>query len=129
MSDQGFISRLQKLISDEGHTPSSFANKIDVQRSTLSHLLNGRNKPSVDLLLKIHKHYPEYSMDYLILGKYSAKPKEFINEQNLFTAENKNEQDSTTTNDTLVNSDPATFVYKELVVLNPDGTYTRYKAV
>jgi transcriptional regulator with XRE-family HTH domain len=62
-------SRLNKLIRIKGLTASGFADELGVQRSGISHILNGRNKPSLDLLEKILRHFPDISPDWLILGK------------------------------------------------------------
>ena len=48
-----FIKRLEKILDYYGLSASVFADKIGVQRSNLSHLLSGRNKPSLDFILKI----------------------------------------------------------------------------
>ena len=42
-----FAKRLQKVIDYYGESGSSFAEKIGVQRSSISHILSGRNKPSL----------------------------------------------------------------------------------
>ena len=42
---------------------------MQVQPSNISHLLNGRNKPSIDFLIKLKETFPEYSFDWIILGK------------------------------------------------------------
>lgn len=74
MTDR-FIELLKKL----GLTPSEFADTIGVQRSTISHILSGRNKPSIDLLEKTLASFPETDIYYLITGKHkenteTAKP-------------------------------------------------------
>ena len=48
-----FIKRLELILEYYGLNASAFADKIGVQRSSLSHLLSGRNKPSLDFILKI----------------------------------------------------------------------------
>ena len=48
---------------------SKFAEAIGVQRSNISHILSGRNKPSLELINKILDRYPEVSTDWLLLGK------------------------------------------------------------
>jgi transcriptional regulator with XRE-family HTH domain len=60
--------RLNRLIKIKGLTASSLADELSVQRSGISHILNGRNKPSLDLLQKILEHFPDISPDWLILG-------------------------------------------------------------
>lgn len=48
---------------------SEFAEKIGVQRSNISHILSGRNKPSLDFLIKLKSEFEELRWDYLLLGK------------------------------------------------------------
>ena len=52
-------SRLKIWMESEGLKPSSFADKIGVNRATISHILSGRNKPSIDFLQKLLSNYPE----------------------------------------------------------------------
>lgn len=61
--------RILKLIHKKGLTAAKFAEEIGVQRSSISHLLSGRNKPSLDLVLKILENYPTVSTDWLLMGK------------------------------------------------------------
>ena len=64
-----FIKRLQKVIDYYGESASSFSEKIGVQRSSISHILSGRNKPSLDFILKILSTYPEVDLYWLFNGK------------------------------------------------------------
>ncbi|MCK4568972.1 MAG: helix-turn-helix transcriptional regulator [Bacteroidales bacterium] len=48
---------------------SQFADEIGVQRSSVSHVLSGRNKPSLDFITKIIDSYPEINADWLLTGK------------------------------------------------------------
>jgi len=66
---EDFIRRLQKVIDYYGESASSFAEKIGVQRSSISHILSGRNKPSLDFILKILPAYPEVDLYWLFNGK------------------------------------------------------------
>lgn len=66
-----FVNRLSFLLEQYEHTASSFADKIGVQRSSLSHLLSGRNKPSLDFILKITEAYPEINLYWLLKGEGS----------------------------------------------------------
>lgn len=50
---------------------ASFADRIDVGRSSISHLLSGRNKPSLDFVMKIVDAYPEVELYWLLNGKGS----------------------------------------------------------
>lgn len=49
-------------------SPSELATKLSVQRSTFSHLMSGRNKPSFDFIQSLLKNFPELNPDYVILG-------------------------------------------------------------
>lgn len=64
-----FVNRLAFLLENLDYTASAFADKIGVQRSSLSHLLSGRNKPSLDFVMKINDAFPEISLTWLLKGK------------------------------------------------------------
>ena len=63
------ISRIQLILKTKNISPSQFADQIQVQRSGVSHILSGRNNPSLDFILKILKTYPEIDADWLLFGK------------------------------------------------------------
>lgn len=50
-------------------TPSQFADTIGIQRSGMSHILAGRNNPSLDFVLKVLASFPEISPSWLLQGK------------------------------------------------------------
>ena len=58
---EDFTKKLKLLLENEGLTASKFAEKIGVQRSSVSHVLSGRNKPSLDFILKINKSIKKVS--------------------------------------------------------------------
>ena len=69
MNKQSSIgTRLKEWINTRGLTASDFAKQLQIQRSALSHIFSGRNKPSVDVLFKIKSTYPEMNLDWLITG-------------------------------------------------------------
>ena len=61
--------RLAHILRAKNLTASQFAELMEIQPSIVSHLLNGRNKPSLDFLIKIKEVFPEYSFDWIIMGK------------------------------------------------------------
>jgi len=63
------IDRLKAVMSHFGLTSSALADAIGVPRSSVSHLLSGRNKPSLDFVLKLIKTYPEVNLYWLLNGK------------------------------------------------------------
>ncbi len=62
------VNRIKWTMDHFKLTASEFADKIGVQRSAVSHVLSGRNKPSLDFLIKIKKQYPIINLDWLVLG-------------------------------------------------------------
>lgn len=62
------VKRILEILEKSGLTPSEFADKIEVQRSAISHITSGRNKPSLEFLIKIKKAFPEIDTDWLIFG-------------------------------------------------------------
>ncbi|QAA83145.1 XRE family transcriptional regulator [Aequorivita sp. H23M31] len=69
VNSKEFTKRLEKILEFYGLTASAFAEEIDFNRSTISHLISGRNKPSLDFVMKILQKFPEVEMDWLVLGK------------------------------------------------------------
>src|SRR6187402_2971794 len=63
-----FIKRLEIILEYYGLNASSFADKIGVQRSSMSHLLSGRNKPSLDFILKIIDFFPDVDLYWILNG-------------------------------------------------------------
>ena len=74
-SQQDFIARLQRIMDYYDLNASALADSLGVLRSSISHLLSERNKPSLDFVLKIIDKYPEVDLYWLLYGKGSF-PKE-----------------------------------------------------
>lgn len=62
------IDRFKYLMKLNNLTASSFADEIGVQRSSMSHILSGRNKPSLEFIQKVLVRFPKVSADWLIAG-------------------------------------------------------------
>lgn len=60
--------RIEAIMRREHLTPSSFAEAIEIQRSTLTHILRGRNNPSLDVVMKIHQRFKYVNLDWLLYG-------------------------------------------------------------
>lgn len=71
VNTEDFIKRLEIILDYYGLNASLFADKIGVQRSSLSHLLSGRNKPSLDFILKIIAVFPDVDLYWILNGKGS----------------------------------------------------------
>ena len=69
LNSEEFINRLQELMAQKQLTASAFAARIGVQRSSVSHILAQRNKPSLEFILKIHQAFDDIDLTWLLLGK------------------------------------------------------------
>jgi transcriptional regulator with XRE-family HTH domain len=61
--------RILSIIKYFNLSPSDFAEEIGVQRSSISHLISGRNKPSLEFVQKILVRFPEINPDWILSGK------------------------------------------------------------
>lgn len=67
------LARINEIIEKSGLTLLEFSNKIGVSKATLSHVLNQRNKPSLDFVLRLHNAYPENSLDWILTGQKNVQ--------------------------------------------------------
>ena len=110
-----FTKRLENIMSFYGLSASSFADKIGVQRSSISHILSGRNKPSLEFVMKVLSPFPEVDLYWLLNGKGSF-PKE--------TTENKKQIDPSISSDILKTKSSD---IERIVLFFKDGTFKNYK--
>ena len=104
-------NRIQNIIEKYGLSSNTFAQEIDVNRSTISHILSGRNKPSIEVLQKILRRFPDVSASWLLLGQGA------IDDTNLvlfFSSTNRN------TIETVKSID-------KIVVFYSDNSFEEYK--
>src|SRR6218665_3550652 len=80
INSEDFIKRLEFILDYYSLSASSFADKVGVQRSSLSHLLSGRNKPSLDLILKIVENFPDVDLYWILNGEGNFPKSEIQNE-------------------------------------------------
>ena len=69
VNTEEFTKRLHTIMEYHELSAASFADKIDVGRSSISHLLSGRNKPSLDFVMKIVSAFPDVELYWLLNGK------------------------------------------------------------
>ena len=69
MGESEIKDRILRILTSENLSSSKFAEIVGVQRSSISHILSGRNKPSLDFLQKILSNFPTINADWLIIGK------------------------------------------------------------
>lgn len=67
--DENMIERILEILKIKNLSPAQFADLIGVQRSSISHLISGRNKPSLEFIQRILKTFPDINTDWMLSGK------------------------------------------------------------
>jgi len=116
-----FADRLRIIMDHYQLSASAFAERIQVQRSSISHLLSGRNKPSLDFVMRVVKEFDEVELYWLLNGKGTFPDKSAEPLVKPLQEENK---------ETRASIGPApTANYKEIeriVVFYRDGSFKAY---
>jgi len=60
--------RIRQIMENENLTPAKFADRLQINRANISHILNGRNNPSLDVVTKILSGMPYINTEWLING-------------------------------------------------------------
>ena len=135
------VNRIQKIMNHYGFTATKFAQEIGIQRSALSHIMSGRNKPSLDFILKLKNRFPEIDTDWLLFGhgemfvEKVSNPTQLNLEWN--TKMNKIEGDALNSIETATVDDKKKSPLQEskedrdlvnIVLLFADGTFKRYRS-
>jgi len=113
-----FTNRLKKILIYHELTASLFADKIGVQRSSISHILSGRNKPSLDFILKVTNTFTDVDIYWLLNGK-GEFPKEQGPTNKVFSP---NESSIIETSNS-----KSSKKMNRIVVFYEDGTFEEYK--
>ncbi|WP_291287408.1 helix-turn-helix transcriptional regulator [Flavobacterium sp.] len=140
-----FVKRLEIILDYYALNASSFADKIGVQRSSMSHLLSGRNKPSLDFVLKILEVFPDIDLYWILNGKGSfpktedatdlkkneslsefAKPLTPISSEENFVSENEKSKNTSSTEIKTQSLSPAENEIEKIVVFYKNGTFKTY---
>ncbi len=114
-----FTTRLKKVMEYHHLTASLFADKIDVQRSSISHIISGRNKPSLDFILKVTNTFKDVDIYWLLNGK-GTFPKEIVEKQTETTPTLHFEVKQADDNEVGKK-------IQRIVVFYSDGTFDEYK--
>ena len=113
-----FTNRLKKILNYHQLTASLFADKIGVQRSSISHILSGRNKPSLDFILKVTNTFTDVDI-YWLLNWKGEFPKEQGPTNKVFSP---NESSIIETSNS-----KSSKKMNRIVVFYEDGTFEEYK--
>ena len=132
-----FAKRLQKVIDYYGESGSSFAEKIGVQRSSISHILSGRNKPSLEFVLKVLSSYPEVELYWLLNGKGNFPAEKNSTEikseiptrpesQNLFSKVEEKTQETNSTSISRIEQNSKKEIDR-IVIFYKDGSFQNFE--
>jgi len=142
-----FIKRLEIILDYYNLSASAFADKINVQRSSISHLLSGRNKPSLDFIIKVIEVFPEVDLYWILNGKgtFPTSEKNFsiqstkqevtsdeTNTSDLFSTDHTNSKQPFINNEiekksiSLSNSEVKTI--ERIVIFYTDGSFKNYQS-
>ncbi len=110
--------RIKKIQEYSGLSLGVFASRTGIKSASLSHILNGRNNPSLDVVMKIHETFPEISWEWMLYGTGSM-----FKEGNSDVAENKQVESHSVTstaqiNRTIFDNDPLDSDKGDLEVVN-----------
>ena len=83
--------RIKEFLKLENKSSAQFADEIGVQPSSISHIVSGRNNPSLDFVMKMLTKYPALSTDWLLFGKGQMYREPQLHD--LFDAGENNEND------------------------------------
>ncbi|WP_299764667.1 helix-turn-helix domain-containing protein [uncultured Dokdonia sp.] len=136
VNNKDFIQRLDKILKEYELTAANFADKIHVGRATISHILSGRNKPSLDFVLKIVHTFPQVDLYWLLEGKGSfPKTEEFTATATTLSKRNQDDRSSKKRNtsqqdsSTIINTEIQTSSkkIKRIIIFMEDGTFESYE--
>lgn len=77
------VNRINLLLQAKNITARQFAEEIGIQPSGMSHILSGRNNPSLDFVMKVIRRWPEVNINWLMFGKgemFSGVPQAPVSE-------------------------------------------------
>ncbi len=123
-----FAKRLQKVMDDHQLSAAAFAEKLEVGRATISHLMSGRNKPSLDFIMKVISSFETVDLYWLIYGQIptskmnSPAPHETLNFQ-----ENSHEMTPPVNLENFIKHTSKPRPIKRVILLMEDGTFESYE--
>lgn len=121
-----FAKRLQKILDYYGVSATAFSEEIEFNRSTISHLLSGRNKPSLEFVLKVLQKYPEVELYWLLNGKGTFPSSEKSTTPPPTRIEkNNSEEKFTKISEKLISQNDTSI--DQIVIFYKDGSFKAYK--
>ena len=116
--------RIQHIIKVENLSNLQFAQIVEISPASVTHLLAGRNNPSLEIIAKIAKRFPHYNLRWLILGEGSIYTSSIQTpKEELPFAESSKQHPATNPEQ---NNEANKAEGAKLIVCFPDGTYQEY---
>ncbi len=124
--------RIQQIIEYKGISPGDLAEILDVQRSNISHILNGRNKPGAVLIEKFLQAFPDINARWLLTGEGRMVIENTEHELQNITKPSKDNirgnqvSHSSDLSFRTTDSSGKNKIIEKIVLLYSDGTFTYY---
>lgn len=115
--------RIKKFIDYKGITAGELADLLNVQRSNVSHILNGRNKPGAVFIERFLLAFPEVNARWLLTGKGDMLISASKNTNEVTPS---NDDNSTTGMDAEIVNNHLENKVEKVILLHSDGTFTSY---
>ena len=124
-----FAKRLKIIMDYYELSATLLADKIEVQRSSISHLLSGRNKPSLEFVLKILKAFPEVELYWLVngIGKFPKRKENESSSPTLFSTQEPAVETEKKVAASAFSGDTNRAI-ERIVIFYKDGTFTNYSS-
>ena len=134
------VKRIEAIRSNHQLSSAGFASKIGVQRSAMSHILSGRNKPSLEFLVKIYEAFDEVALEWLIMGIHtpasSTNKSDSFDSQQVGGDKSQSQSFDYHTSDKILDLDQneqsissiESVSPKEIIYLYEDGSFERFTA-
>jgi len=128
INNSEFADRLRHIMDYYQLSASGFADKIQVQRSSISHLLSGRNKPSLDFVLRVIKEFKEVELYWLLNGKgsFPAAPHPTPIDQEVKKPVSIIEESPSEESNGIRTTTDQTKKIERIVIFFEDGTFKEY---
>lgn len=125
--------RIKQYMDYKSISAGELSSRLDVQRSNISHILNGRNKPGASFIERLLISFPDLNARWLftgeeeMIGNATAAPTTgmVVEQKDVVVDKSRLEKTQTVHNDTVVNTE--TKPIDKIVILFSDGTFTDFK--
>ena len=119
-------NRIQKFIEYKGMSPGDLATVLDVQRSNISHILNGRNKPGAHFIEKFLNVFPEIDARWFLTGKGEMISSKNHSDDSTSSSKNEIKSEHEIIYSNKINRESAERKVINVILLFSDGTFSNF---